>query len=282
MTSLAARLVCAAAAIGLFGCSAAPDDGTEDGASEHESAVNGIVEEGAQVRVTATHLNLRSGPSTSSAILDVLEEGDLATCAAESGGDGWVSVVTAAGDAGWVSRMYVVVVGGTGSGSGSGSGETCDPVRAVGVVGDYQKALHDSIAYAEGTRDYSKDGYDVMFSHKLFGSCAKHPNTCVKFGNSCSTAAGRYQFAIKTWSSVENAEGLDSFEPEDQEAGASYLIRTVRHVTVPQDRPMTASEFSNAMTKLSWEWAALPPGQYGQPNKSMSQMRSMYCSLAGC
>jgi len=45
---------------------------------------------------------------------------------------------------------------------------------------------------------------------------------------------------------------------------------------------MTATEFSNAMSKLSYEWASLPPGRYGQPNKSMTQMRSTYCAAAGC
>jgi len=56
----------------------------------------------------------------------------------------------------------------------------------------------------------------------------------------------------------------------------------VRKVTVPQTRAMTATEFSNAMSKLSYEWASLPPGRYGQPTKTLSQMRSMYCGLTGC
>ena len=260
----------------LAGCSADPGDpwGEGDGVSEHDSAVNDVVEKGDVLRVTATNLNLRSGPSTSASILDVLDKGDLLTCAETSGADGWVSVVTASGDAGWVSRKWVVEDG--------AAGGTCDPARAIGAVGQYQKALHDSIAYAEGTRNYSNDGYDVMFSFKLFESCQVHPNECIASGSSCSTAAGRYQFLHGTWNTVKSAKNLDSFEPENQEKGAAYLIGTVRHVTVPQNRPMTASEFSNAMSKLSWEWSSLPPGHYGDPNKTMSQMRSMYCSLAGC
>ncbi|NUO53834.1 MAG: glycoside hydrolase family 104 protein, partial [Polyangiaceae bacterium] len=197
-----------------------------------------------------------------------------------SGGNGWVNVESPSGQQGWVSRQYVEEL--PSNGGGSGSGETCDPARAVGAVGNFQKALHDSIAWAEGTRDHSKDGYDVMFSFQLMNSCGTHPNKCIKFGSSCSTAAGRYQFLTGTWNSVKSANGLSSFEPENQEIGAAYLVKTVRHVTVPQSRAMTASEFSNAMSKLSWEWASLPPGRYGQPNKSASQMRNMYCSLAGC
>src|SRR5687768_15846285 len=58
------------------------------------------------------------------------------------------------------------------------TGGTCDPSRAINAVNGFQKALHDSIAYAEGTRGHSKDGYNVMFSFKLFSSCKVHPNQC--------------------------------------------------------------------------------------------------------
>jgi len=243
--------------------------------SSSQSALDAL-EMGTTLRVTATALNLRNAATTSSTILDVLDNGAIVTCIQQSGGNGWVHVETASGEEGWVSRTYVEVV------PDGGSGATCDPARAEGAVGNFQKALHDSIAWAEGTRDFSQDGYDVMFSFKLMGSCQSHPNQCLKFGSSCSTAAGRYQFLIGTWGSVKSANGLTNFEPESQEVGAKYLVSTVRHVTVPQSRAMTASELSNAMSKLSWEWASLPPGRYGQPNKSASQMRNMYCNLAGC
>ena len=81
---------------------------------------------------------------------------------------------------------------------------------------------------------------------------------------------------------MKRARSLGSFEPENQERGAAYLVTNTRRVTVPSGRPMTATEFSNAMSKLSYEWASLPPGRYGQPVKTHSQVRSLYCSLAGC
>ncbi len=254
-----------------------------------DSELSGVVQAGSVLKVTASALNLRSGASTGTSILEVLEKNELVTVATTSGGNGWVNVQASSGKKGWVSSQYVVLHSAPPSDPSDpppttdpGSFDTCDPERAVGVVGNYQKALHDSIAFAEGTRNHSNDGYDVMFSFKIANSCQAHPNQCIKFGSTCSTAAGRYQFLKNTWNSVKSAKGLSSFEPENQERGGAYLVSNVRKVTVPQNRAMTASEFSNAMNKLSWEWASLPPGRYGQPNKTMSQMRTMYCSLAGC
>jgi muramidase (phage lysozyme) len=260
------------------GCSGGPgeDLGTEEtSGNESELSVNEIVKKGTVLRVTASALNFRAYGSLNAKILTVLPHGTLVTCVATSGETGWVHV-TAQGLDGWVYGRYVVRQG------GGGGGQTCDPSRADGVVGKYSKALHDTIAWAEGTRGVSRDGYNVMFSYKLFWDCGAHPNQCLKFGSTCSTAAGRYQFLNGTWKSVKAARNLDSFEPENQERGALYLVTAVRKVNVPAGRPMSAAELSNAMDKLSWEWASLPPSRYGQGNKTLSQVRSTYCSLAGC
>ncbi|NUP07462.1 MAG: SH3 domain-containing protein [Polyangiaceae bacterium] len=270
-------LVLTVGMLSIAACAPGDVEETDEESIDEEHGLSAVVQQGTELRVTASALNLRKNATTSSNILEVLDNGETLVCIATSGGNGWVNVESESGKLGWVSRTYVEEIGG-----GNASGDTCDPERAEGAVGDFQKALHDSIAWAEGTRNYSNDGYDVMFSFKLMNSCQKHPNQCLAFGNSCSTAAGRYQFLTGTWNSVKSANGLSNFEPESQERGAAYLVKTVRHVTVPQSRAMTASEFSNAMSKLSWEWASLPPGRYGQPVKSASQMRNFYCNLAGC
>ncbi len=257
--------------------------------NEDELAVNEIVQQGEKLVVTASALNLRASGSTSATIIGSLRNGAEVTAATTSGGDGWVNVTTASGD-GYVFGRYVVradasgapVGGGGGGGGGTAVGSTCSASRASGVITSYQKALHDSIAFAEGTRNHSKDGYNVLFSFQLTSSCQSHPNRCLAFGSTCSTAAGRYQFLTATWRSVARARNLGTFEPENQERGAAYLISTTRRVSVPQNRAMTATEFSNAMSKLSYEWASLPPGRYGQPNKTLSQMRATYCGIAGC
>ncbi len=167
--------------------------------------------------------------------------------------------------------------------SSAATGPTCSATRASGAVNRYQKALHDSIAYAEGTEGRGKDGYNIGFAYKTFSSCGRHPNINTCSGRLCSTAAGRYQFLKRTWDSTARGIGASTFEPENQEKGAAYLISRVRRVSVPTNRAMTASEFSNAMSKLSYEWASLPPGRYGQPVRTHSQMRTDYCrNVGGC
>lgn len=163
------------------------------------------------------------------------------------------------------------------------SGSSCAASKAAGAVNRYEKALHDSIAFAEGTEGRSQDGYNVGFAYKLFSSCNRHPAVTTCSGGLCSTAAGRYQFLKRTWDSTARATGARSFAPDEQEKGAQYLISKVRRVTVPSTRALTATEFSNAMKKLSYEWASLPPGRYGQPNRTAAAMRTDYCkNVGGC
>ncbi|CAN5754871.1 hypothetical protein BH11MYX4_BH11MYX4_06080 [soil metagenome] len=267
----------------VMGCTAPAD---EDASGSEAAFTARTYEAGAKLRVTATSLNLRARGSASATILAVLERGDIVTVVASSGQTGWVNVASEQGKEGWASGTYLTAedagnVPGTET-NAAVDGDTCAPERATNIVGRFQKALHDTIAFAEGTRDFSKDGYNVLFSFQLTSSCARHPNRCLKFGSSCSTAAGRYQFLTGTWNSIANVRGYATFEPENQERGAAYLIASVRKATIPQDRALTAAEFTNVITKLSFEWASLPPGQYGQPMKSMSQLRTTYCSLAGC
>ena len=285
-------LVLALVALALGGCSAAT--GGESGdydelqALDSEAVVSNPVDAGYILRVTASALNLRAGGGTSYKVVDVLYHDEEVEVVERSGETGWIHVESPSGTTGWASAKYLQVVstgsassgsGGSGGSGGTTSTTTCDPSRAAGAVGYYQKALHDSIAWAEGTREYSNDGYDVMFSYHLMSSCSVHPNQCIDFGSTCSTAAGRYQFLTSTWKGAKNALNLTSFEPENQERAGQYLVSNVRHVTVPENRAMTAAEFSNAMSKLSYEWASLPPGRYGQPTKTSSQMWSFYTSM---
>lgn len=156
------------------------------------------------------------------------------------------------------------------------SGAQCDPQNAAGVASPVERALLDTIAWTEGTRGHSKDGYDVTFAYHYFDSCEQHPNLTICSGKLCSTAAGRYQFLYKTFTGLK----LPNFWPEQQELGALELIER-RGVDLP-DQPMTATQFANALDRLSYEWSSLPPGRYGTPRHTQQEIRAEYCRLAGC
>jgi muramidase (phage lysozyme) len=158
------------------------------------------------------------------------------------------------------------------------SAPTCAPSLATGAVVAKHRAMLDTIAYTEGTAgSCGQDGYNTGFSYKCFTSCVRHPNIAWHAGSYTSTAAGRYQFLNRTW----NALGLGPFSPKNQDIGAMKLISR-RGVNLPTTRALTATEFSNAMKKISYEWASLPFSPYGQPTVNLTRTRAKYCSFAGC
>jgi muramidase (phage lysozyme) len=157
------------------------------------------------------------------------------------------------------------------------SGGSCAEALAAGAVPAKHRALLDTIAFTEGTRGHGHDGYNVTFAYHYFSSCAHHPNWRICAGGYCSTAAGRYQFLTSTWRGL----GYSSFGPANQDRGGMKLVAR-RGAKVPTGRAMTATEFTNTMNRISWEWASLPPGRYGQPSYSMAATRRQYCRFAHC
>lgn len=158
------------------------------------------------------------------------------------------------------------------------SAPTCAPSIASGAVPSKHRAMLDTIAFTEGTAgSCGQDGYNTGFAFNCFASCNRHPAKVWRASGYSSSAAGRYQFLTSTW----NGLGYSSFSPKNQDLGAMKLVAR-RGVTLPTSRALTATEFTNAMKKLSYEWASLPYSPYGQPRKSLSATRAKYCSKAGC
>lgn len=157
------------------------------------------------------------------------------------------------------------------------TGGTCASSLANGAVPAKHRALLDTIAFTEGTRNRGQNGYNVTFAYHYFSSCTHHPNLRICSGGYCSTAAGRYQFLTTTW----NGLGLSNFGPANQDRGGMKLVSR-RGAIVPSGRSLTATEFANTMNRISYEWASLPPGRYGQPSYSMSATRAQYCRFTSC
>ena len=135
-----------------------------------------------------------------------------------------------------------------------------------------------TIRVCEGTA--GPDGFRTMYSGRLFSitdpnaptyQWRDHPRTAIRAGRWTSTAAGAYQFLTGTWDECRRALGLQNFRPESQDRAAVYLIQ--RRGALGDVR---TGNVTRAMSKLNREWASLPGSPYGQPVKTLAQVKSLY------
>lgn len=140
------------------------------------------------------------------------------------------------------------------------------------------RAMLDAIAACEGTA--GRDGYRTQFGGGTFDSFADHPRQVIErtLGGKpiASSAAGRYQFLARTWSSLVETYGFPSFEPAWQDAGAVALIDGRGAI-----EDVRAGRLDAAVAKLNREWASLPGAPYGQPTKHPTFVRDVYLRAGG-
>ncbi len=91
----------------------------------------------------------------------------------------------------------------------------------------------------------------------------------IKGKDTYSTAAGRYQFKSSTWASL----GLPDFSPASQDAGARILMGRRGMI-----EPLLAGDFAKAIQNGRQEWASFPDAPYGQPTKSLNELKGVYDS----
>ncbi|GKT19563.1 hypothetical protein AVHY2522_22940 [Acidovorax sp. SUPP2522] len=144
------------------------------------------------------------------------------------------------------------------------------------VASRNQKAFLDMIAFAEGTAGRGDDGYNILFGGAEFDGYARHPRVYVPFGNTTSSAAGRYQFLARTWDGLAAKLGLPDFGPASQDAGALELIRERGALADVQ-----AGRTVRAINKVARVWASLPGAGYGQPERRLSALLNAYAQAGG-
>lgn len=140
-------------------------------------------------------------------------------------------------------------------------------------------AFLDMLAFCEGTA--GPDGYRTMFGGRLFDSYADHPRMRFSYTNLAglsitTSAAGRYQFIVRTWDSLRAKLGLQDFSPPSQDAGAIELIRQRGALN-----DVRAGRFAQAIEKCRPVWASLPGAGVDQPEKSMAQAMAAYANAGG-
>lgn len=136
------------------------------------------------------------------------------------------------------------------------------------MFSDNVNAFLAMIRDAEGTSDEA-DPYRVVYSYNhTVEDMSDHPVITgewpgAKFGRGISTAAGAYQFIVKTWRALKAKGVVVDFSPESQDAGAVELIRGRKALEAVED-----GNLRRALERTSWEWASLPPSRYGQPQRT--------------
>ena len=134
---------------------------------------------------------------------------------------------------------------------------------------------------AEGTSD-EEDPYRVVYSYNhTIEDMSDHPVITgewlgAPFGKTISTAAGAYQFIIKTWRALKTKGVVWDFSPESQDAGAIELIRGRKALEAVED-----GDLRKALNRVSWEWASLPPSRYGQPQRTYAWCEIRYVHHGG-
>ncbi|MBI3157580.1 MAG: glycoside hydrolase family protein [Burkholderiales bacterium] len=131
-----------------------------------------------------------------------------------------------------------------------------------------------------GESSQGDDAYRMMFGGGLVGGLADHPRRAItrQLGAQTltSTAAGAYQFLARTWDECARALALPDFSERSQDIAAVYLIERRRALD-----DVLAGRLDAAVAKCAREWASLPGSPYGQPVKTMEQVREVYRSFGG-
>lgn len=144
-----------------------------------------------------------------------------------------------------------------------------------------RKAILDTIAYTEGLDrriDKTSTGYNYSFAYIPFTPGKTHPYKTICSPSICSSAAGRYQILDVTYNWLQShlkLNGLSpfpAFTPIYQDQMALYLIDAKRHALGLIDN----GSINQALDILSYEWASIAPGRYGQPTLSRQQTLKIY------
>ena len=120
--------------------------------------------------------------------------------------------------------------------------------------------------------------YRREFGGKLFPAAAlddDKPRSIIDRGIR-SSAKGAYQFLNGTWDECKAALSLDCFSPVNQDLAAVFLIGRRRALYILMD-----GDLEGAVKRCAKEWASLPGSPYGQPVKTMAEVRAVFTEYGG-
>jgi uncharacterized protein YgiM (DUF1202 family) len=183
-------------ALAAFGCTATsndPESGTPEDAASTEDGVSGSIDVGSVLTAT-TGLNVRSKPSTSSTVLDVLQKGDEVTVLSSTPQNGFYKIQEQDGTTGWCFGKYMKDTGNNNGGSSSSSTSSSSSSSSGG--GAHAAAMD---------RAKSAMGFSYWWGHGRWtdsgpaghaGSCS---GSCPNCSHSGSYGADCSGFVAKVW-----------------------------------------------------------------------------------
>ncbi|CSB96145.1 VgrG protein [Vibrio cholerae] len=125
-------------------------------------------------------------------------------------------------------------------------------------------------------------GYETLFSGKSFiqdynKDFSDHPRIKIKAGGLVSSAAGAYQVMGYTWDDPSMVKArqnynIKDFSPLSQDLFCLILLKSKSGAL----QKIRQGDIKTALDSLSYVWASLPPGRYGQPSKSMDEALSIF------
>lgn len=143
-----------------------------------------------------------------------------------------------------------------------------------------RRAFRDAIAYSEGVAP-GIDGYRTMFGGQLCANLVDHPRQYFPFRDKngvlhTTSAAGRYQFLVRTWDDLRAKLQLPDFGPDSQDRACDELIRQ-RGASADVD----AGRFADAIAKCAKTWASLPGAGYAQHENKLADLVAAYRAAGG-
>lgn len=155
-------------------------------------------------------------------------------------------------------------------------------------------AFMEMLKWSEGTSTSpitKDDGYDIIVNsvdahghlvHNRFDDYSKHPfeggrpSLAVNTHGGTSNASGAYQQMLRDWPYYRNLLKLHDFGPMAQDVVCVQHIKECRAIPMLQ-----AGRFEDAVDACKNIWASLTGSTYGQPTRSIDDLRAVYSQNDG-
>lgn len=159
-------------------------------------------------------------------------------------------------------------------------------ISAAQAGGQNVTAFMDMVAVSEIGAEIladprSDDGYKIIVGSTpkkliLMKDYEHHPRLFITIDGERSSAAGRYQYIVRTWVGLVMKLHLPDISPISQDRACLELFRQ-RHAL----DAIKAGQFEEAVHLCRQEWASLPGAGYDQHENKIEYLQAAYQAAGG-